>query len=680
MHPSLNGFTAYRQFIIYRLVPKANGKADKLPCDYRTGKVASAHDPAIWTDSATAEATAAAWGGEWGVGFVFTESDPFFFLDIDSCLVDGAWSPLATGLCGALSGCAVEVSASGTGLHIFGSGKPPVHGCRNAELGLEFYSSGRFVALTGAGAVGNCLADASAVLPALVAQYFPPDVSTLSDVGWTSGPVPEWNGPKDDAALLMKAMRPSPTSAFTGKAGFADLWTANEAALSKSYPDAGGRSYDASAADAALAQHLAFWTGRDGERIERLMRQSALCRDKWDSHTTYLREFTIQGAVDRQESVFGDRATSAPNSAPGAALAEPLASGIVLRRLSEVTPKNVVWLWNTWLPLGMFALFAGPGGVGKSTVTLSWAATTSTGSKWPDGSNCKPGKVLIWSGEDDTATTIVPRLMSMGANLEHIRVIEGRRTVTGEPIPFDPARDFPELCKQVKEEGVSLLIIDPIVSTVSGDMNKANEVRKGLQAIVDFAEEVNCCVVGITHFAKNSSGKNPTDRVIGSQAFSAFARMVLVSQKDEENGECVLVRSKSNISIDRGGFRYRIEPTTLRVAAGAIETTRAHWLMASEGSARELLEEVEPVEERITKGKIEEAKSFLSVALSKGPRPIKQLEVDSGISFRTMSRAKKELGIISQQKRDGWYWSLPIKAESVGLHRVDGILKPYTAE
>lgn len=328
MHPSLTGFTAYRQFIVYKLVPSAKpGKMDKLPCDHRTGKVVSAHDPQYWTDAATAEATATAWGLEvWGVGFVFTESDPFWFVDIDACLVGGAWSPLAIELLTLFTGCAVEVSASLASLHIFGSGKPPVHRSKNVPLGLEFYSSGRFVALTGHSAMGNCLADASNILPAFVAKYFAPDTSTISDVGWTSGPVAEWNGPKDDAALLMKAMRPSPTSAFTGKAGFADLWTGNEPALAKSYPDKSGegKPYDASSADAALAQHLAFWTGKDCDRIERLMRQSALVRDKWDTHTTYLREFTIQGAVDRQEAVYGDKVPVVTPSAPGVILGPSL--------------------------------------------------------------------------------------------------------------------------------------------------------------------------------------------------------------------------------------------------------------------------------------------------------------------------------------------------------------------
>jgi putative DNA primase/helicase len=62
--------------------------------------------------------------------------------------------------------------------------------------------------------------------------------------------------------------------------------------------------------------------------------------------------------------------------------------------------------------------------------------------------------------------------------------------------------------------GVSLLIIDPIVSAVSGDMHRANDVRRSLQPVADLAAELGCAVIGITHFAKNTSGNDTTERVI----------------------------------------------------------------------------------------------------------------------------------------------------------------------
>ena len=254
---------AYRQWIVFRLVPKAGGKSDKLPVSYLDGQIHNAHDPSIWTDAATAEATAVQWGDEYGVGFVFTEHDPYFFLDIDNCLqADNTWSPLAQQMCSAFSGCAMEVSRSGRGIHIFGTGRCPEHACTNKTLGLEFYTSGRFVAFGPSGMQGNADFDASDLLPGLVTQYFPPDVAA-GDAGWTDTPCEEWRGSTDDADLLRRAMQSRSTAAaFGGKASFADLWTAN-ADVGRNYPDPNGRAYDESAADAALAQHLAFWTGKN---------------------------------------------------------------------------------------------------------------------------------------------------------------------------------------------------------------------------------------------------------------------------------------------------------------------------------------------------------------------------------------------------------------------------------
>jgi putative DNA primase/helicase len=71
----------------------------------------------------------------------------------------------------------------------------------------------------------------------------------------------------DDAALLDKAR-----SAKNGT-DFERLWSG----------DTSGHGGDDSAADLALCSLLAFWTGNDADRIDRLFRQSGLMRPKWDS-------------------------------------------------------------------------------------------------------------------------------------------------------------------------------------------------------------------------------------------------------------------------------------------------------------------------------------------------------------------------------------------------------------
>src|ERR1700747_2646155 len=182
--PSLAPLGAYRQFILYRIAPSATrpGKTDKLPCDWRTGSVSTAHDPQYWTDFETAAGAAARFGDGFGVGFVFTASDPFWFIDSDACWDGAAWSPVAQQLCAMFEGAAVEVSQSGTGLHLFGTGTVPPHGTRLKRLGLEFYTSGRFVALTGLQAIGNAAMDFSDRMSSFVAQWFPPGAEHEADV------------------------------------------------------------------------------------------------------------------------------------------------------------------------------------------------------------------------------------------------------------------------------------------------------------------------------------------------------------------------------------------------------------------------------------------------------------------------------------------------------------------
>lgn len=324
--PALAALAAYPQFVCWAAEPSRTrpGKTDKFPIDWRTGHVVSAHDPAAWTTFDIAAATHATYarnGHPSGVGFVFTAHDPFFFHDIDECLTpDGQWSPLALSILARFPGAAVEVSQSGRGLHIFGRTAPIEHGCKNTALHLELYTHSRFAALTGLQAQGDAGADCTAALHQLVADYFPP-TARADGVDWTDGPVDGWDATlTDDAELLRRAMSSGGRSAAAVFGGadvtFAQLWQGDADALARKWPTQGNGAYDASSADQALAGHLAFWTGKDCGRMERLMRASALVREKWDAHATYLAG-TITGACAFIRSV------AQPQAQPVAATVPP---------------------------------------------------------------------------------------------------------------------------------------------------------------------------------------------------------------------------------------------------------------------------------------------------------------------------------------------------------------------
>ena len=315
------------------------------------------------------------------------------------------------------------------------------------------------------------------------------------------------------------------------------------------------------------------------------------------------------------------------------------------------------------MPAGKLTILAGAAGTGKTTLALALAAVVTAGGRWPDGSECAGGgNVLIWSSEDIADDTLVPRLIASGADLARCHFIEGIAQ-DGESVPFDPSQDIPDLRRAAEAiGGVSLLLIDPIVSAVAGDMHRANDVRRSLQAVVDFADAHGCAVIGITHFAKGGAGKSPQDRVIGSQAFGALARMVLVTAKEEGSNRRVMARAKSNIAPDDGGVAYSLELATI---AGGIEATHAVWAGAIEGTAREILGDVEHDDSGEDSDARQDLERMLVDTLREagGKMATKALQAevrDAGHSWDAAKRLKKSLGIEAKKLSMGgaWIWCL----------------------
>lgn len=303
--PALAAMAAYPQWICWQLIHKpGKPKPDKVPSDPRTRLPIDAQNPANQMTSAKAIEAAKATG--LGLGFVFTERDPFYFLDIDNCATPHGprpWSDLAYQLISQLPGAAVETSVSGRGLHVFGRcpGNFPAHGCTHKALGIELYSSKHYAAL-GWSAEG----DANTVCPAIstvAEQYFPP-APDLDGV-WTTEAQP-FCGIADEDKLINKACELSIDGQYSlnQKASFQDLWLGNELVLFLAYPTSTpGEPYDRSAADIALAFHLAFWTGGNCEQVKKIMERSTLHRGKWFDRNDYLPN-TIMKAVGRCRNFY----------------------------------------------------------------------------------------------------------------------------------------------------------------------------------------------------------------------------------------------------------------------------------------------------------------------------------------------------------------------------------------
>lgn len=284
------------QWVCWRYEER-DGKATKPPYTI-VGKHASSTDPATW--STFEEALAASRDGDWnGIGFVFSGDDPFAGVDLDKCRnpVTGEIDPKAREIIDSLNSYS-EVSPSSTGLHVIVKGKLPASGRKRGDL--EMYDSGRYFCVTGEHLEGTPLTieERGSELGALYQRFF------ANPKAEPSPPTPP-PASLDDAELLERAQ-----GAKNG-VKFSALWRGDTAG----YPSE-------SEADAALCSLLAFWTGHDERRIDRLFRQSGLYREKWDTRRgdrTYGAR-TIERALGLTSETYTSRA---PSSGNGASPAEP---------------------------------------------------------------------------------------------------------------------------------------------------------------------------------------------------------------------------------------------------------------------------------------------------------------------------------------------------------------------
>lgn len=140
------------QWVIWKYEDVKAKKPTKVPYNVKNGHLASTNDPSTWSDFHTAVAKSRE--GYDGIGFVFSDTDPYTFIDLDDCrtLTNGDPNPnYETDLKRQIYifqelDSYSEVSPSGSGLHTIIKGSVPNGRKRNF---IEIYSSGRYATFTG---------------------------------------------------------------------------------------------------------------------------------------------------------------------------------------------------------------------------------------------------------------------------------------------------------------------------------------------------------------------------------------------------------------------------------------------------------------------------------------------------------------------------------------------------
>ena len=275
-----------------------------------------------------------------------------------------------------------------------------------------------------------------------------------------------------------------------------------------------------------------------------------------------------------------------------------------VKKLSEVTPERVQWLWPGWLPIGKVVILDGDPSVGKSTLTADWAARVSTGTPWPDGSECLEGDVLLLSAEDGLADTIRPRLDAAGGDPSRIHALESVSYEAQDGSTRARAfnlSDVTALERTVSEHLPRLVLIDVLMAYLPGqvDSHKDQDVRTVLGELARIADRYGCCIVALRHMNK-SGGSKAMYRGAGSIGIVGAARVGMLAGHDptDETGERrVLAVFKSNLAAIPGALTYRLadapEHGCARIEWTGSSTLKADGLLAAQAEDADELREID---------------------------------------------------------------------------------------
>ncbi len=222
---------------------------------------------------------------------------------------------------------------------------------------------------------------------------------------------------------------------------------------------------------------------------------------------------------------------------------------------------------------------------------------------------------------------------------------------------------MPRLTQAVESVGAALLVIDPITNYLSETINSHNDasVRRALVPLADLAQQLGCCVLAVRHLNKQGDLKAKY-RGGGSIAFTGAARSVMVvEQHPTDEQTMVMARVKNNLwPSDVPSIRYRI------VGDAKFESPKVEWGDEIDLSADDLLHSPDA---RKDAPELNEAMDLLVDLLVDGPMLAKEvlhLTAEAGVSKKTVTRARKRLGIKSKRDRDSktgktqsWTWDLP---------------------
>lgn len=216
---------------------------------------------------------------------------------------------------------------------------------------------------------------------------------------------------------------------------------------------------------------------------------------------------------------------------------------------SDIKIEKPSWRIKNVLESKSIHLLAGEPKTGKSFLTTYIGACISSG-KPCFGEPQDRGKVLYFAGED-TAGYVVDRLVTQGADLNNIQILE-----QGQDIVLP--NDFKKLAFEIATFKPKVVVIDTINHFLNGktDTNNDKSLRLALKPLVLLAQYYSCSIIMVSHLNKGQS-TNPNHRINGSIGYYGLARLVwFFGVKPDSNERLLTVTANSYGKMSSYSFNF----------------------------------------------------------------------------------------------------------------------------
>ncbi len=172
--------------------------------------------------------------------------------------------------------------------------------------------------------------------------------------------------------------------------------------------------------------------------------------------------------------------------------------------LNDIEEKELEWIIPNLIPKNQITVFAGDGGVGKTSLWSHIASKLSTGEPlfFEESTDRKPLKIIYFSSEDPSDSILKKKLVHNNANLSMIKTImlDDSRL---QRVKFD-SRFLKNI---ISDNRPDIIIFDPLQSFLpeNTNMSARNKMREAMNNLLVFAQQYQVTFFVMSHTNKKSN-------------------------------------------------------------------------------------------------------------------------------------------------------------------------------